>query len=65
VTNHFFSVILHRKISHPMKIEYLSPESVVIQIRTEQALLIGSVTSENPVPNALEGDTESWGDWIF
>lgn len=47
-----------------MKKEYLSPESVVIQIRTEQALLIGSVTSENPVPSALEGDTESWGDWI-
>ncbi len=48
-----------------MKKEYLSPESQVIQIRTEQALLIGSVTSENPVPNALEGDTEPWGDWIF
>lgn len=48
-----------------MKKEYLSPESQVIQIRTEQALLISSVTSENPVPNALEGDTESWGDWIF
>ena len=48
-----------------MKKEYISPESTVIQIRTEQALLIGSVTSENPVPNALEGDTESWGDWIF
>lgn len=48
-----------------MKKEYFSPESVVIQIRTEQTLLIGSVTSENPVPNALEGDTESWGDWIF
>ena len=48
-----------------MKKEYLNPESQVIQIRTEQALLIGSITSENPVPNALEGDTESWGDWIF
>lgn len=48
-----------------MKKEYLSPESQVIQIRTEQTLLIGSVTSDNPVPNALEGDTESWGDWIY
>lgn len=48
-----------------MKIEYLRPESTVIQIHTEQALLIGSVTSENPVPNALEGDTTPWGNWIF
>ncbi len=48
-----------------MKKEYLSPESTVIQIRTEQALLIGSVTSDNPVPDALEGDTNSLGNWIF
>ena len=48
-----------------MKKKYLSPESQVIQIRTEQALLIGSVTSDNPVPDVLEGDTESWGDWNF
>lgn len=48
-----------------MKKEYLSPESAVIQIRTEQAVLIGSVTSDNPVPDVLEGDTESWGDWNF
>ena len=48
-----------------MKKEYLSPESTVIQLRTEQAILIGSVTSENPVPNAIEGDTNPWGNWIF
>ena len=54
-----------------MKKEYIRPQSVVIQIRGEQSLLtgsllvIGSFYSDAPVPEALEGNTDSWGDWAF
>lgn len=48
-----------------MKSAYFRPESLTIQIHADQTLLIGSVIRETPVPNALEGDTASWGDWDF
>ena len=48
-----------------MKSAYFRPESITIQIQADQILLIGSVIRETPVPNALEGDTASWGDWDF
>ena len=48
-----------------MKSAYFRPESVTIQIHADRPLLVGSVLSETPVPNALEGDTASWGDWDF
>jgi len=47
-----------------MKKEYNCPETVIIQLRAEQAILVGSVYGDYPVPNALEGDTNSWGDWL-
>lgn len=56
--------VLIKKVCH-MKSAYFRPESVTIQIQADQTLLIGSVISETPVPNALEGDTASWGDWDF
>lgn len=48
-----------------MKSAYFRPESVTIQIHADRTLLVGSVISDTPVPNALEGDTASWGDWDF
>lgn len=54
-----------------MKKEYIRPQSAVIQLRGEQSLLtgsllvIGSFYSDAPVPEALEGNTDSWGDWAF
>ena len=54
-----------------MKKEYISPQSSVFRMRTEQSLLtgslllIGSFYSDAPVPEALEGNTDSWGDWAF
>lgn len=47
-----------------MKKEYTRPETIIIQVRAEQALLVGSVYGDSPVPNALEGDTDPWGDWL-
>ena len=36
-----------------------------IQLRAEQQILTGSVWQDStPVPNALEGDTDPWGDWL-
>lgn len=47
-----------------MKKQYTRPETVIFELRAEQALLVGSVFGDSPVPNALEGDTDPWGVWI-
>lgn len=47
-----------------MKKEYTRPETIIIQVRAEQSLLVGSVYGDSPVPNALEGDTDPWGNWL-
>ena len=47
-----------------MKKEYISPEAAAVLTSSEQALLSGSVYVDSPVPDALVGDTDSWGEWI-
>ena len=48
-----------------MKKTYQSPQVTIIQLRAKQQILTGSVWQDNtPVPNALEGDTDPWGDWM-
>ena len=69
--NNHFSLFLPQIIKRPMKKEYMRPQSAVIQLRGEQSLLTGSLLvlgsfySDAPVPEALEGNTDSWGDWAF
>ena len=47
-----------------MKMNYIRPEIVIVQLRAEQALLIGSVYGDSPVTDAAEGDTNDWGIWL-
>lgn len=48
-----------------MRKEYIRPEISVIQMKTEQSILTGSVFgSMPPVPDAIEGNTENWGIWL-
>lgn len=48
-----------------MKKTYKTPRLSNIQLRVEQQMLTGSVGQDNaPVPDALEGDTDPWGDWV-
>jgi hypothetical protein len=47
-----------------MKREYKHPETTVIQLRSRQAILTGSIYGDAPVPEAIEGDTDTWGDWL-
>jgi hypothetical protein len=48
-----------------MKKTYQSPQVTIIQLRAEQHILTGSVWQDStPVPNALEGDTDPWGEWM-
>jgi len=46
-----------------MKKEYTHPETTIIELRAEQALLVGSVYGDSPVTDAIEGDTNDWGIW--
>ena len=47
-----------------MKKNYQRPQIMVIQLRAKQQILTGSVWQDsNPVPEAPEGDTDSWGEW--
>ena len=46
-----------------MRKEYIRPKIDVIQMRAELQLLTASVRGDGPVPDALEGDTDSWGEW--
>lgn len=48
-----------------MKNNYIGPDTVVFTITFEQAMLQSSFTSNNPVPDATEGDVSGWGDWAF
>ena len=41
-----------------------TPEAAAVLTTSEQALLSGSVYVDSPVPDALVGDTDSWGEWI-
>lgn len=47
-----------------MKKEYISPDAIAVQLSIELGILIGSLSGETPVPDALEGDTDLWGDWL-
>lgn len=47
-----------------MKKEYLQPETVEHPLYVEQALLTGSIYGDAPVSEAIEGDTDTWGDWL-
>ena len=52
-----------------MRKDYIRPESVILLLRGEQPLLTGSLLlidslyNDTPVPDAVEGETVSWGDW--
>lgn len=47
-----------------MKKNYQRPQIIVIQLRAKQQILTGSVWQDStPVPEAPEGDTDSWGEW--
>lgn len=47
-----------------MKKFYQRPQIIVIQLRAKQQILTGSVWQDStPVPEAPEGDTDSWGEW--
>ena len=48
-----------------MKKNYQRPQIIVIQLRAKQQILTRSVWQDStPVPEAPEGDTDSWGDWM-
>lgn len=46
-----------------MRKEYIRPAIDLIQIRAEHLFLTASIQSNNPVPDAAEGETDAWGDW--
>jgi hypothetical protein len=47
-----------------MKKTYQSPQVTIIQLLAKQQILTGSVWQDStPVPEAPEGDTDSWGEW--
>ncbi len=47
-----------------MKKEYTRPETAIIQLLAEQTLLVGSIYGDSPVSEAIEGGTDTWGEWL-
>lgn len=45
-----------------MRKEYTCPETDLIQVQAEHQFL-ASIQGRRSVPDAEEGDTDSWGDW--
>ena len=45
-----------------MRKEYTCPEADLIQVQAEHQFL-ASIHGRRSVPDAEEGDTDSWGDW--
>jgi hypothetical protein len=46
-----------------MRKEYIRPAINLIQIRAEHLFLTASIQSNSPIPDATEGETDTWGDW--
>ena len=47
-----------------MKKEYTRPETAIIQLSAEHTLLVGSIYGDSPVSEAIEGGTDTWGEWL-
>ena len=60
----FLHIFASATIFIAMKKEYLQPETIEHLFYAEQTLLTGSIYGDSPVSDAIEGGTDTWGEWV-